>query len=205
LFVVTAVLLGWWLSSLIVFVIPMDVASYAFVECRNNPASSATCPSLLANPPVLSFLDPRPNRALYWIWRAIYWSAYVSIWAVYPLLSSYSTSPEFKQRQRWWRALKENLIYYGLYAAVGLGLMVWVSIRKTGVQLEWFVATAILMGNTFGLFLVIVFLSIGLVRIPRDLWRLSRRHVMLKHYMWHIGDAHAEYEQAKRSLMTVLK
>jgi hypothetical protein len=204
-YVVVAVLLGWWLSSLIVFVIPMDVASYAFVECAHDPASSSTCASLLANPPLVSFLDPRPNRALYWIWRVIYWSAYVSIWAVYPLLSSYSTSPEFKQRQRWWRALKENLIYYGLYAAVGLGLMVWVSIRKTGVQLEWFMATAILMGNTFGLFLVIVFLSIGLVRIPRDLWRKSRRHVMLKHYMWHIGDAHVEYEQAKRGLMTVLK
>jgi hypothetical protein len=38
----------------------------------------------------------------------------------------------------------------------------------------------ILISNTFGLFLVICLLSIGLVRVPRHLWRLSRRHVMLK-------------------------
>ncbi len=203
-YVVVAVLLGWWLSSLIVFVIPMDVASSVYVACMRD-STSRSCPSILANPPLLSFLNPAKDQAIYWIWRAIYWSAYVSIWAVYPVLTSYSSSPEFKQRQRWWRALKENLIYYGLYAVVGVALMVWVGVRQTGMTFQALLATMILMGNTFGLFLVIVLLSIGLVRIPRNLWRMSRRHVMLKHYMWHIGDAHVEYEQSKRALMTVLK
>lgn len=160
---------------------------------------------MLANPPLLSFLDPAPNRALYWIWRIIYWSAYVSIWAVYPLLSSYSTSPEFKQAKRWWRALKENLIYYGIYAAAGLGLMVWVSVSTAGMTFNGFMGSMILIGNTFGLLLVIVLLSIGVVRIPRNIWRMSRRHVMLKHYMWHLAEAHVEYEQAKRALLQTLK
>ena len=125
------------------------------------------------------------DNALYFIWRVIYWTAYVSIWAVYPLLSSYSASPEFKASKRWWRAVKENLIYYGIYAVVGVALIVYIAVTQ-GMTFERMMGLAILISNTFGLLLVIVLLSIGLVRIPRNLWRLSRRPVMLKHYMWHI-------------------
>jgi hypothetical protein len=197
---------GWWLSLMIVFVIPMDVMSSQYVQCLRNPSAlHLSCSQLLSHHPVLSFLNPLQNKSLFWIWRVIYWSAYVSIWAVYPLLTAYANSPEFKQRKRWWGALKENLLYYGVLFFVGLLLMVYISIKTKGIDVQNMVGTAILISNTFGLFLVIVLLSIGLVRIPRNIWRLSRRPVMLKHYMWHISDAHRDYEEAKRQLMTVYK
>lgn len=97
-------------------------------------------------------------------------------------------------------AIKENLLYYGIYLAILLGLVVWVAINSTGSGLfQRMLGMGILIGNTFGLFLVICLLSIGLVRVPRHLWRLSRRPVMLKHYWWHISEAHEELENAKVS------
>lgn len=92
-----AVVLGWWLNTLIVFVIPIDVSSSLYSQCANGTMGNpGNCQSLLQHPPILSYLDPSPNGPLYWIWRVIYWTAYFSIWIVYPLLTSYSISPEFK-------------------------------------------------------------------------------------------------------------
>ena len=199
------VLLGWWTSGIIIFVIPMDVMSSIYVQCLRDESAHAMCPSLTSHSPVLSFLDPGPNKALYWIWRVIYWSSYVAIWAVYPLLMSYANSPEFKQSKRWWGALKSNLLYYGLYAAAGALILVYISVKNRGMTFRNIMGTAILISNTLGLLMVIVLLSIGLVRIPRNLWRLSRRPIMMKHYLWHISDAHQEYEVAKRALMNVYK
>lgn len=99
---------------------------------------------------------------------------------------------------------KENLIYYALYAVAGVALVVYIAVTQ-GMTFERMMGLAIVIGNTFGLLLVIVLLSIGLVRIPRNIWRMSRRPVMLKHYMWHISDAFSDYEGAKRQLMEVLK
>jgi hypothetical protein len=50
---------GWWLNSLIVFVIPLDVSSSLYYMCVKNPNSTgADCGALLKNPPIFSYLDP---------------------------------------------------------------------------------------------------------------------------------------------------
>jgi hypothetical protein len=59
-YVIVATIAGWWFASLIVFVIPMDVASSIFLQCEQQlPVKSAACAAILSNPPILSFLDPR--------------------------------------------------------------------------------------------------------------------------------------------------
>lgn len=54
-------------------------------------------------------------------WRIVYWTNYIALWLIYPILQSYSTAPHFKEKHKWWAAIKENLLIYGI--ALGIGLI----------------------------------------------------------------------------------
>jgi hypothetical protein len=99
--VTLAVLVAWYFSFLIIFVLPLDVSNTAYLQCVNSTivyedsaiansssgsAVSGGCqvPHSLLNASVLPSL-----------WRIVYWSSQLLTWLVLPLMQAFTQAGEF--------------------------------------------------------------------------------------------------------------
>ncbi|XP_075220777.1 LMBR1 domain-containing protein 2 homolog [Lycorma delicatula] len=179
--VTVAVLIAWYFSLLIIFVLPLDVSSTVFRQCvqesvhLNNNANTAhygNITVLCAEP-----WSNVPENVLFYLWRIVYWSSQFLTWIFLPLMQSYAKAGEFTFRGKLKSALVDNAIYYGSYLLICGILLIYIAINQ-GLQLDGqkLKAIASSASNTWGLFLLVLLLGYALVEIPRALW-LSSSHI----------------------------
>jgi len=89
---------------------------------EGDPTDDSTCPD---EPLVLV-----PESFLFDFWTTIYWTSFVLTWAVIPLMTSYVRSGRFSALEKLKESVKDNLIYYAVAGAVGIGFVVYISIAK---------------------------------------------------------------------------
>ena len=144
------VYLSWLLSFSIVVILPYDI--YAAMA-NNHP------------------LGP--------LWRAIYYSIFILTWLLLPVAQEFETAGEFTFKEKLKRAIINNLIIYGVFAALAIAFLVYLIIKDSVTISE---LTPILMAasNAFGMILVVIFFSHGLVALPRELWRQKKYEIKLK-------------------------
>jgi len=189
---------GWFVGFSIVILVPNDIQQYI---CLEGQAMDDVVNSL--DPPecAQSTLLVDPEMILL-VWETLYWTSYILTWAVYPIMQSYTVTGEFTVSDRLVSALKQNLLMYGVCAIVVLVLLLVVMIKFSGsLTFDKLKAIAIAAGNMWGLVLVIIFLGIGLVEIPRFLWRKSNRRVMLSHCYFKIAEYRSKIEDARDDLL----
>ncbi|ORZ25110.1 LMBR1-like membrane protein-domain-containing protein [Absidia repens] len=154
-YVSVACVIGWFFPFWIVLLLPLDMASTLYedcgVECRR--------PLTWVSEPVL-----------YVAWRTIYWTSFCLTWMVIPMMQAFVNTGEFNILKRLKSAAKVNIRFYTIYVVLGiLGLfyLVFKGGITTRAKLQAFVMA---MANSWGLFLVIMFMGYGLVAVPRKLW-----------------------------------
>ena len=75
------------------------------------------------------------------------------------------------------------MIIYGIFALVGvLGLTYLILSHK--VDISHLLPLLLAASNAFGMFLLVIFLSYGIVAIPKSLWRFRNFKVTLKEYQF---------------------
>jgi len=116
-YITSSVILGWFLSFSLIYLIPIDITSTQKEECTDD--SSTDCAELIV------YLPENVRLAL---WRVIYWTNFFLIWLIYPVLQSYEESGEFTFLRKLKASIKENLIFYFVGLVVGLILLLYVSI-----------------------------------------------------------------------------
>ncbi|CAO3648848.1 unnamed protein product [Cunninghamella blakesleeana] len=107
---------------------------------------------------------------LYIAWRTIYWTSFCLTWMFIPMMQAYVNTGEFKIAQKLKTALSVNIRFYMIYIVVGIFGLVYLVFKggyTTREKLQGFVMA---MANSWGLFLVIMFMGYGLVSVPRTLW-----------------------------------
>jgi hypothetical protein len=68
------------------------------------------------------------------------------------------------------RAIINNLIIYGAFALVGGAFLIYLLVSDNFDMAK--MSSALMAASTaFGMFLVVIFLSYGVVAIPKSLWR----------------------------------
>jgi hypothetical protein len=124
------------------------------------------------------------------VWKVIYYSIFVLTWLLLPIAQEFETAGEFTTKDKLKTAIINNLIIYGIFAILGIAFFVYLFLKD---QLNMEELTPVLMAasNAFGMFLVVIFLSHGLVAIPRELWREKKYEIKLKQKQFSaVGLAH---------------
>ncbi|KAJ3321375.1 LMBR1 domain-containing protein 2 [Boothiomyces sp. JEL0866] len=113
---------------------------------------------------------------LYGFWQVVYWITFNIQMFIVPVMQGYVRSGGFTFKKRLYDGIMENIIFYAaigvpsigflLYAIFGLNVPVYLmnNCRESLLDL------AIPASNAYGLVLLALFMSFGLVEIPRGLW-----------------------------------
>ncbi|XP_056289010.1 G-protein coupled receptor-associated protein LMBRD2B isoform X2 [Pseudoliparis swirei] len=196
-------LLAWYLCFLIVFILPLDVSTTIYKQCRIDQEAHAAAPTAglapsnhtpanaTATPTKRSVLKPCykpwsyiPDGIMPVFWRVVYWTSQCLTWLLLPFMQSYARSGGFSITGKIKTALIENAIYYGTYLLLFGSLLIYVAVHPEW-HLSWYElqTIGITAANTWGLFLLVLLLGYGLVEIPRSYWEASRRgHLLVKTY-----------------------
>ncbi|XP_077478387.1 G-protein coupled receptor-associated protein LMBRD2B [Stigmatopora argus] len=186
-------LLAWYLCFLIVFILPLDVTTTIYKQCKKDHAAgpppfngtsvnASTPPS--APTPCEEPWSNIPDGVMPVFWRVVYWTSQCLTWLLLPFMQSYARSGGFSMAGKVQTALVENAIYYGTYLLIFGSLLIYVAVHPE-LRLSWYKlqTIGIAAANTWGLFLLVLLLGYGLIEIPRSYWNASKHgHLLLKTY-----------------------
>ncbi|KAM3867478.1 G-protein coupled receptor-associated protein LMBRD2a [Diretmus argenteus] len=221
--VLVGTLLSWYLCFLIVFVLPLDVSTTIYKQCKidngEHPApvtrashTNQTEYNLSVYPTVgvpkvcekpWSYI---PDGILPVFWRVVYWTSQFLTWLLLPFMQSYARSGAFSRVGKIKTALIENAIYYGTYLLIFISLLIYVAAHPqwhlTWAQLQIIGITA---ANTWGLFLLVLLLGYGLVEIPRSYWLSSCHDYLLAKTYFKAAKMATEKAEAEENLADVME
>nr|CAG4647762.1 EOG090X03B7 [Moina brachiata]SVE92915.1 EOG090X03B7 [Moina brachiata] len=225
--VTLSVLVAWYFSFLIIFILPLDVTSTAYRQCIQEASSelttvnpddtllnttNITVPTLAENltignssqcKPPWSYV---PEHVLPQLWRVLYWTCQFLTWLVLPLMQSYTKAGDFTVKGKLKSALINNAIYYGSYLVIAIILLIYLA-TKPGFEFDWqkLKAIAASASNTWGLFWLVLLLGYGLVDIPRSIWRSASPGPLLTRLYFKAAKLHAEKSEAEENLEDYLE
>ncbi|CAB0016956.1 unnamed protein product [Nesidiocoris tenuis] len=197
-----AVLIAWYFSFLIIFVLPLDVSNTVYRQCveaenSTDVNTTSTCKVPWSHVPDTVF----PN-----LWRIVYWTSQFLTWLILPLMQSYAKAGEFTVRGKLKSALVDNAIYYGSYLFICGVLLIYIAV-KPGLQLDGqkIKAIASSASNTWGLLLLVGLLGYALVEIPRSLWLSATPGYRLQRAYFKVAKISVDKSEAEETLDDVLE
>lgn len=113
------------------------------------------------------------------VWKTSYFLIFFLTWVLLPIAQEYEGAGEFSIGEKLKRAIINNLIIYGIFVLIGVaGFAYLVFVKK--VDLSNLPPLLLAASNAFGMFLLVIFLSYGLVKIPKEMWRCRNYKLTLK-------------------------
>jgi hypothetical protein len=143
-----------------------------------------------------------PEMVVVIAWQMVYWTTFVMCWVGYPLLQSYSTAGDFTFLERMRTSLRENAWFY---AAAAAPVIILFFVLLFTLHLRNPVPVLMSLANCWGLSLLIVLLSYGLVEIPRRLWRTANYEMELKRCRFEVVSVRAKLISAREDLAKTLR
>nr|XP_050853464.1 LMBR1 domain-containing protein 2 homolog isoform X2 [Vespula vulgaris] len=209
--VTISVLIAWYFSLLIVFILPLDVSSTVFRQCMeqyihnsSNENANNTTDALFH-----TCKDPLPNipeHVFPKLWRIVYWTSQCLTWLILPLMQSYINAGDFTVQGKLKSALIDNAIYYGSYLFICGILLIYIAL-KPGLHLDGqkLKAIASSASNTWGLFLLVLLLGYALVEVPRGLWNTSKPGYTLHYSYFKIAKLSSDKCEAEETVDDILE
>ncbi|KAL3068090.1 hypothetical protein niasHT_038080 [Heterodera trifolii] len=163
---------GWFFSFSIIIVLPVDVAITFYKKClveqSNYSQNDGTRSSdiQMVNESFLVCEQPKgfvEDNFLLMLWRIVYWSSQFLTWILLPMMQSYAKAGEFTVNGRVKYALNSNALYYSLYLAAFMLLLLYAVSRGVSLDFENLKVLLIAASNTWGLFQLVVLLGYGLI------------------------------------------
>ncbi|KAG7212051.1 hypothetical protein KM043_012407 [Ampulex compressa] len=171
--VTLSVLVAWYFSLLIVFILPLDVSVTVYRQCMELYAKNhselplnytTTIPLHKCKEPWVNV----PENVFLNVWRILYWTSQCLTWLILPLMQSYIKAGDFTVQGKLKSALIDNAIYYGTYLFICGILMIYIAL-KPGLDIDGqkLKAIASSASNTWGLFLLVLLLGYALVEVAK--------------------------------------
>ncbi|KAI9187887.1 hypothetical protein H9P43_002278 [Blastocladiella emersonii ATCC 22665] len=172
-YVQIVVLVGWAGPFSILYFLPLDLSSTSYRKCVE--ASGSDCI------PPLVYLSTATQRT---VWQSIYWTLFFVTWLAIPILQSYDNSGGFTARQRFRKAIRYNAWYYGVLLIIGLVFLAYLAVVNGPINFAALKGVGMALSNAYGLILLILCLSYGLVDVPREVWHAAdvRRGLAILEY-----------------------
>ncbi|KAI3639617.1 hypothetical protein MIR68_002311 [Amoeboaphelidium protococcarum] len=216
-FVYVSTFIGWLFPFSTVLLLPVDLTSTMYNHCQygdtNRTTDAINVTSFEGNQttpqcqkPVLYVSDD----FLWAAWRSIYWTMFLLTFVIVPLIQAFCDSGYFSAYERFKKAVRVNVIYYVVIGGLGIvGIIIlWTTggINDPNALLN----LAMTAANLFGLSLVILLLSNGLIEVPRSLWHSGNRARMLRYMEFQapkikdqLNDAQVEYNDLLKEIKAI--
>ncbi|KAJ8667074.1 hypothetical protein QAD02_008736 [Eretmocerus hayati] len=211
--VTLSVLVAWYFSLLIIFVLPLDVSSTVFRQCvQQSLIHPTTSPNENGTvKPVPECREPGSmvhdaENVYQNLWRVVYWTSQCLTWLILPLMQSYISAGDFTVQGKLKSALIDNAIYYGSYLFICGVLLIYIAFQP-GVDLDGpkIKAIASSASNTWGLFLLVLLLGYALVEVPRGLWNSSKPGYTLNYSYFKAAKLNIDKYEAEENVDDVLE
>ncbi len=105
------------------------------------------------------------------VWRVLYWTNFVLCWVLLPTIKNFLSSAEFTFKGKALYALKIRAIWLSLYAGIVVFYIIYYLVTTGGVVFKEIYAVVMSLCSAWALAQIIVFLSNGLIAVPRALFR----------------------------------
>ena len=161
---------SFYIAFAIIVMLPLDISSTKYRYCLKYNISQC-------EPPILD-LD---EDSLFVFWKTVYWISFNIQMFVNPVMAGFWRSGGFDAKRRLKDGIMENVIFY---AQVGVPSFFFLIYAIFGLQIpvSMLLDLAIPAMNAYGLILLVLLLSYGLVEIPRDLWFNSNIERKLRYF-----------------------
>uniref|UniRef100_A0A1Y1L8F3 LMBR1 domain-containing protein n=2 Tax=Photinus pyralis TaxID=7054 RepID=A0A1Y1L8F3_PHOPY len=210
-FVTLVVLLAWYFSFLIIFVLPLDVINTVYRQCTSAEhiivnVSDVANLSIDGTLPCEEPWSHVPEKVFPNLWRTVYWSSQCLTWLLMPMMQSYIKAGDFTIKGKLKSAVIDNAIYYGSYLFICGILLIYLAL-KPGENLDWpkLKAIASSASNTWGLFLLVLLLGYALVEVPRGLWNNSNYMYVVNYAYFKAAKLSSDKCEAEETVDDVLE
>ena len=152
-----------------------------------------------------------------------------------PFLQSYVLSGGFTFWQRTWDSIKENVILYAVLGVVGAGALIYIGVayqmdmfvpvynarreqphrvltqcartphRGVADNRNALLDFVKLLANAYGLLLIVVFMSYGIIDVPRRLWYHGSTSFQIRYVQFKAPSYREDYEEAETNLRDIYK
>ena len=138
------------------------------------------------------------------VWNLFYWITFFMCWAVLPFLSEYVAAGEFTTKGKVYRSIINNLIFYAIAAVFFLIFLIYLYLKGTfkDLALKGFI---IALSNAWGLLLIIVFLSHGLVSVPKHFFARTNLDKMANIAFFKVAQTEDALQNAKLHLEDLIQ
>uniref|UniRef100_A0A183CML1 Glyco_trans_2-like domain-containing protein n=1 Tax=Globodera pallida TaxID=36090 RepID=A0A183CML1_GLOPA len=220
--VLVSTFFGWLFSFSIIIVLPIDVAITFYKKCLVEESHRSVVDDdtttgdgglrmadneyFERNESFMQCEQPKgfvEDKFLLALWRIVYWSSQLLTWILLPMLQSYAKAGEFTVKGRLKYAFYSNAVYYGLYFAAFMLLLIYAVSRGVSLDFENLKVLLIAASNTWGLFQLVVLLGYGLIEVPRLFWRLGIKGYRLKRTYFDIDKMSSEKNESDESIREV--
>ncbi|EKG05807.1 hypothetical protein TCSYLVIO_003117 [Trypanosoma cruzi] len=138
------------------------------------------------------------------VWYAIVSATYIMGWAVLPVSQSYTEVGDFAPTRKIKHAIRNNVKLYAISLIIIVVLFGYVVFLKGAYNsIADILKLAISLANAWGLILLVLFMSAGLVGVPKMLWRSSDAVRMLRRAYFRAVDIQEDLDMASMDLAEV--
>lgn len=102
------------------------------------------------------------------LWLSVYWVAYALSYIFIPFFKSYETADGFTFKEKAWKSIKANLIWYLVYIVIFSALLVWLFVKGL-LDFQNLLAILTSISNAFGILIIIALIGYGLVQLPKEM------------------------------------
>ncbi|KAI9222979.1 LMBR1-like membrane protein-domain-containing protein [Blastocladiella britannica] len=201
-FMLPVVALGWAGPLSILYFLPLDLSSSSYRACLLSEATTAPDATESQCIPPSLYLSPAILQS---IWQSIYWTLFCVTWFAIPILQSYCDSGGFTFRQSLRKSLHYNAWYYGVIAVLALLALAYITVVNGPPDFKALKGIGMALSNAYGLILLILCLSYGLVDVPRELWNAANFRRALSILEYRAPHRKDSLVQATRELDAVYK
>lgn len=150
----------------------------------------------------IAIVDDVQSIKLSNIWKSLYWSTFLLTWIILPMQDEYHSSGHFSIRDKLRDAFMKNLLYLGIASIAAVVYILYMVSTGSGSPLQ-IISLMMAMGNTYGVFIIIVLMGSGLVGLPRRLWQMSDSSTELKRIYISAPSIESSYQESRYELEDV--
>ena len=135
------------------------------------------------------------------VWRFNYWVAFFLCNFVFPMLGEYVVAGDFTVKDKLWTWFIQNMIFYliiGVLGGIAL-IYLWIKGQFEGPDSS-FSGFIIFWMNAYGLILIVLFLSYGIVAVPKKYYGMKSFDFRKKFVYWKVYCREEVFQDKKFNL-----
>lgn len=169
----------WWFNFILIVFIPYDIY-YTYSENLDNKEKHT----------IINILDIG--------YQIVYWTLFICSWIFIPLMQEYEDSGDFTKKRKFFRSIKNNLIFYGILGAVAIVFIVAVFLIENELSLIYSLMNC---SYLIGLILFYFLFGYSVTSLPFKIFCKANYEKEINYLEWRTIDFKKNLEKIQKELV----